>query len=75
MASEEQLAPFDGFLNPLEEFDEPADDTSKLNSSRNPSASGSGRKRSRQTANMSSVLKCLLGEGIVVELKNDSGMS
>ena len=73
MASEEQLAQFEDFLNPLEEFDEPADDTSKLN---NPAGvSVSGRKRPRQTASMSSVLKCLLGEGVVVELKNDSGMS
>lgn len=31
------------------------------------------KRRPRQTANMSSILKSLLGEGVVVELKNDSG--
>ena len=65
-ASEGNDAPFEGFRPALE----PAEVAVKP-----PDGHHQGvRKRPHQNVNMSSILKSLLGEGVVVELKNDSGM-
>ena len=63
------------FLDPPDEFMEPRNDILfKSHDSKTDSKQTTVKlKRHRQKSNISTVLKCLLGEGIVVELKNDSG--